>query len=286
MTPRSKISHALWLALAAGAMTPMMVGCGDSSPLPPIEDIPVELTFKAVVGAQDFACGQTYEGLGSSGTTVTPTDLRLYIHELSVLDEEGNATPVELDQASPFQHEDVALLDFEDGTGPCANGTVQTNVTVRGLVAPGSYTGVTFRLGVPVELNHADVALAPSPLNLSTMWWNWQGGYKFLRVDGTSPAVADGIKLHLGSTGCMMNDEGKVTGCANVNRPEVRLDGVSAAGGVVLVDLEALLAETDLETNTPETPSICLASPDDPDCAGFFKAVGLSGSPQTFFRAQ
>lgn len=47
----------------------------------------------------------------------------------------------------------------------------------------GRYTGLAFDMGVPFALNHADVTAAPSPLNIQALWWNWQGGYKFMRVD-------------------------------------------------------------------------------------------------------
>lgn len=66
------------------------------------------------------------------------------------------------------------------------------NSAVKGKVPAGRYTAVTFDLGVPFALNHADVASAPSPLNVKAMWWSWQGGYKFVRVDMKTDAPAAG----------------------------------------------------------------------------------------------
>jgi uncharacterized repeat protein (TIGR04052 family) len=101
--------------------------------------------------------------------------------------------------------------------GPCRNGTAATNTAVRGTCARGhAYTGVRFTLGVPFSRNHGDPTVAPSPLNNTAMFWNWQGGYKFLKFDTASsgqPATtkapdpqgggnASGFSVHLGSTVC------------------------------------------------------------------------------------
>ena len=71
------------------------------------------------------------------------------------------------EQDGLWQYENVALLDFEDKTGGCRDvGTVETNAQVVGTVPEGDYTGLTFDLGVPFELNHIDASTAPSPLNV------------------------------------------------------------------------------------------------------------------------
>src|SRR5690606_33699956 len=106
------------------------------------------------------------------------------VSAIELLDGQGNGTPLTLEQDGLWQYEDVALLDFEDGTGLCLDaGTAELNDTVIGSVPAGDYVGVRFLLGVPFELNHQDVGMAPSPLNVPSMFWTWQGGYKFARVD-------------------------------------------------------------------------------------------------------
>ncbi|ATX65604.1 metallo-mystery pair system four-Cys motif protein [Roseinatronobacter bogoriensis subsp. barguzinensis] len=82
-----------------------------------------------------------------------------------------------LDQDGVWQVADVAQLDFEDATGTCVNGTPDMNNSLRGTVPAGEYTGLDFDIGVPFDLNHGDPTLAASPLNLTAMFWNWQGAY-------------------------------------------------------------------------------------------------------------
>ncbi|MCU0527110.1 MAG: metallo-mystery pair system four-Cys motif protein [Elainella sp. Prado103] len=145
-------------------------------------DQPVTLRFSAQVGDQPFQCGDRYP-LGHSGVVTTPTDFRFYISDVALMNATGERVPLVLQQDGRWQHDQVALLDFENKTGACTNGTVETRDQVVGTVPTGNYQGLEFTLGVPFSLNHADATLAASPLNLTSLWWNWRGGYKFLRID-------------------------------------------------------------------------------------------------------
>ena len=143
----------------------------------------VAINFEGWVGEDKFVCGESYDKVGASESTITPTDFRFYVSNVALIDEDGNAIPLELEQDGKWQYENTALLDFEDGTAACDNGTADTNTTIVGTIPEGNYESLQFTLGVPKNLNHDDAAIAPSPLNLTSMWWNWQGGYKFLRAD-------------------------------------------------------------------------------------------------------
>lgn len=253
----------------------------------------VMLTFTAAVNGAAFDCGSSYDKVGLTGTTWTPLDFRLYVHDVVLYDHDGNAVPVELEQDGMWQYQTVVLLDFEDKTGSCTNGTPETNTVIHGAVPAGMYHGVGFKVGVPFELNHADASTAPSPLNLTSLFWNWQSGYKFMRIDGKSTGIPEGMSFHLGSTACSADAYGTVTGCDNPNRPDITLDAMDAEMATITVDYGALMAGVDLDTNTEATMAICMSEPGDTDCAGAFAALGLdfggvSGDPaaQTVFTAE
>ena len=150
----------------------------------------VAINFEGWVRNEEFVCGESYEGIGVSESTITPSDFRFYVSDIALIDEDGNAVPLELEQDGKWQYQNTALLDFEDGTNSCDNGTAEVNTTVVGTVPEGNYQGLQFTMGVPEDLNHEDAAIAPSPLNLTSMWWNWQGGYKFLRVELETEAIS------------------------------------------------------------------------------------------------
>ena len=260
----------------------------------------VEIRFALKASDQDLSCAEPATGLGTTQSTVQLNDLRFYVSNLALIDGSGNAVPVALEQDGLWQVESTALLDFEDGSVGCTEtGNPDLNTSVRGTVAPGDYTAVRFDLGVPFALNHQDVTMAASPLNVPPMWWNWQGGYKFVRIDMKSDTtVMDGAWfIHLGSTGCVAADQSKAPAepCSRPNIATIQLDGFDPAANSIVADLATLLAAVNLSESTPQPPG-CMSGPDDPDCASLLPAFGLdvatgacteAGCPaQTFFHVE
>jgi uncharacterized repeat protein (TIGR04052 family) len=236
--------------------------------------VPVVLQFRGVVGELPFECGQEYHGIGTTNADIVPSDFRFYVHNVRLVTADDHEVEVLLDQDHIWQVDDIALLDFENKVRPCTNGTVPTNTTVHGRVAPGDYRGLRFTFGVPFARNHADASVAPSPLNLSGLFWSWQDGYKFIRVD----TAFDNLRVHVGSTGCFYARPGVVGGCARPNRAEIRLDHFEAATNVVVADLAALLADSDVNSNQPDTAPGCMADPDDQDCVPILRNLGINFS--------
>lgn len=272
------------------------------------QDRKVTIRFAAMVGERSFACGQSYEGIGVTASRVTPSDFRFYVSAVHLIDGAGVAVPLKLDQDERWQYRDVALLDFEDRSGPCLTGTQEMRNVVTGTAPAGTYRGIRFTLGVPFALNHADSTIAPSPLNLTALFWNWQAGYKFLRIDvasagrpqnmqpGDTPRFGDrtasqrlGFAIHLGSTMCTADGPNKApTACANPNRPTIDFAAFDIDKDIVVADLKSLLDGVNVDVNQPETPAGCMSTPTDGDCDPLMRNFGLSlaGQPgqQKFFR--
>jgi uncharacterized repeat protein (TIGR04052 family) len=253
----------------------------------------VAIKFRAMVGEEPFTCGPSYENIGITNSKITPTDFRFYVHNIRLIDEMGNEVPVQLDQDGQWQVDNLALLDFEDGTGPCSNGTTDVNDTVTGQVPAGTYQGIRFIVGVPFDKNHQDPLTQPSPLNISQMFWVWNIGYKFVRIDLRSTGLPRGYFVHLGSTRCTPNNTVLTvpTSCANPNRPEITLEAFDPESDVIVADLRALLGGANVDVNQSGTSAGCESSPSDGDCAPLFHSLGLpfAGVPstgQTFFRAE
>lgn len=258
--------------------------------------LPVNLVFRAQVGERPFACGTTYDGIGTASSRWAPADLRFYIHGLRLVrpDRDRTEVPVQLEQ-NDWQHDDTALLDFEDHTSPCNNGTPETHTRVTGFAPQGDYTGVHFILGVPFDKNHQDADGAPSPLNLTALFWSWRGGYKFLRIDSFAVLEDDfaEFRVHLGSTGCRYGRPLEVAGCVWPNRADVLLTNFDLSRNVVVADLATLLADSDLTSNVPLTPPGCMSDREDTDCVSVFRNLGIDfddGYPdptaQKFFRVE
>ncbi len=250
----------------------------------------VSLRFRAKVGTQVFACNQNFTGLGTSSTTWQGIDLRFYVHDVKLINGAGTRVPVTLVDDSRWQRQGLALLDFENATGQCT-GNADLNDVVVGTVPVGTYTGLEFTLGVPFNMNHQDRSVAPAPLNLSSMFWTWLDGYKFLKIDGKTTGLPTGTLMHLGSTGCVESSPNVVTSCATPNRRVVTLTGFNPASSVVVADLATLFAGSNLDANAGGPPG-CMSGPTDTDCAPIFAALGLAfgggaqPATQSFFRVE
>jgi len=254
-------------------------------------DQKVALRFRAQVGEQKLACGQTYNGIGVTNSTISPHDFRFYVHDVMLIDQSGKSVPLQLEQDGKWQLDDVALLDFENGTAGCVNGTPDLNDSIAGTVPAGQYAGLSFTLGVPFNKNHTDLTTQPPPLNLTALAWVWNAGRKFARLDFASTGLPRGFAVHLGSTGCTPNDT-KITvpiTCREPNRPHIVLSQFDVRTDIVIADLAALLKDSNVDVNQPNTASGCMSSQDDAECAPLFAHLGLpfAGKPagqQDFFR--
>jgi uncharacterized repeat protein (TIGR04052 family) len=252
-------------------------GTGTDTPPPSTgstsDSYPVTIEFRAVVDGVAFSCGDTYPGIGTQKTTVTPLDLRLFVQDLKLVRKDGTSVPVKLDVRKPWQNDNVALLDFEDATGNCSDGTPQVNNTITGIVPPGEYVGVAFKNGVPEELNHVDPTAQADPLqSFSKLSWGWLGGYRFAKIElmeVVPPNETGGTGvLHVGATGCSGDQKAGTVTCMRSNRNDIVINNFDPDLDVILLDIAPLFAKADL-TGTAE----CHATGE--QCKAMFTAFGL-----------
>ena len=268
------------------------LGAGVNMSAQPAATQPVTIRLAATVGAEPFACGKTFEGVGTTKSSLRMSDSRFYVSNVRLARANGAPVPVTLTQDGLWQVDDVALIDFEDATGLCANGTPQTHTTIEGTVPAGSYTGVEFDLGLPFDKNHRDPAAQPSPLNLTRLFWSWNAGYKFMRLDMRTTGLPQGWVIHLGSTGC----DGATatvgpTACRQANRPTIVIPAFNAKTDTVVMDVAAMLAGSNVDKNQERTAAGCMSAPNDADCGPLFTSLGLpfadaAAAPQRVFSAR
>jgi uncharacterized repeat protein (TIGR04052 family) len=234
------------------ALLALLTACGDDA-----DDQPIELAipFAPTVGSAPFACGQTYPAMGAEATTITPRDFRFYVHDVQLVKTDGSFVPVELTPDDVWQYENVALLDFEDFTGGCQDGTPETNTTLRGIVPPGTYDGVAFTIGVPDAMNHVDLTTQPAPLNLTGLWWDWKLGHVFMaivtRADITTPQPkTNDHYVHVGSIDCTGDPAmGETVTCAKPNRPYIELRGFDPTSDTITADFGAVIDQSSLASS-------------------------------------
>lgn len=129
-------------------------------------------------------------------------------------------------------------------------------VPVQGRLPSGR---LSFSLSVPEDVNHLNPLTQPSPINLPDMFWSWQQGHKFLRLDLVSPQ--GGWFFHLGSVGCVGPSAMRAPSspCAVANRFWFSVN--YQQGQQLTLDLAELLADVALTAGQG-----CMADPDDKQC--------------------
>jgi uncharacterized repeat protein (TIGR04052 family) len=294
---------------ADAAPTPTPSSTVDAAP-PPVADsstdvalapLDVSVDFAARVGALPVSCSTTYDNLGTTAASVKLSDFRFYVHAVELVRADGVAVPVELTQDAKWQYKDVALLDFENAADDCApDGTVDMNGSIKGRVPAGSYKGLRFVVGVPFDKNHANQATAASPLNLGKLFWSWNSGYRFAKIESKPQGTDLGgaaygpFLFHLGSTACEGDaaDGGAVTACGNPNRLPVSLPLYELGKSKVVFDYAALVSGSDMLVNGGGPPG-CMSFAGDPECSVVFEHFGLdyatglpTAAPGSVFRLE
>ena len=285
----NRISFAALLTIVA-----LSTACGSSTDSGPQ---PVTIDFRALVGSQAFNCANTAGyAIGTGTIPFVPKDFRFYVSNLRLVAADGTEAPVTLDTSS-WQGYGTALLDFENGTGACTVGTVETNTAVHGTVAVGAYVGLKFDVAVPTASNHLNYQAANPPLSNSAMYWSWTTGYKFIKIEGliARPGVAAPgftFNFHLGSTGCTLATPGdfSTSTCTKLNVPAISFAAFNPATQAVAFDIAPLFADTNFDAADGGGAPGCMSGETDPECAPTFPKLGLAigatlAGTQTAFRA-
>ncbi|MDO6681969.1 metallo-mystery pair system four-Cys motif protein [Oceanobacter sp. 5_MG-2023] len=268
----------LLTTLSVMATSVLLASCGsdssnDSDSDASAETVSYSLQFSASVGAEEMACGEhtTLVGTADDGNGSLPSikDFRLYVSDVQVATDDGEFVSLTLD-SSDWQYENVALLDFEDGSDTCTSSTTAMNSVITGTAPEADYSRVRFTVGVPEDLNHLDSDTAVSPLNISGLHWSWAGGYKHARLD-----VVD-WNIHLGTTGCTLDENNDNLDCTDSrpNRPTYTFSNVTLASSTINFDYAALVADSDITTDEGGATG-CMSSATDPECAEIFTNLGL-----------
>jgi uncharacterized repeat protein (TIGR04052 family) len=196
------------------------------------------ITFGVSFDGQGLKCEQMK--FQSAGNWHIQT-LRFFISEIQ-LKQAGKWYDVSY-ESGPWQTQSTALISL---SAPNCDDLSQFNnkVEFSSEWAFEDSQGLRFKLGVPFELNHLDPLLQSSPLNIPDMFWSWQLGYKFLRLD--TKGKGGGWSFHLGSIGCQSDSRMRSpkSPCRQPNLFEIELP--ASHSGAVILNLDMLLEQLEL----------------------------------------
>src|SRR6201999_1014538 len=103
--------HSLALGFVS-ALSLAAAGCGGAA-----AGTTYSVEFVPLVGGAPFSCTQTYPNIGTTQSTISPQDFRMYVSGVNLVRAGGEQVPLALEADNTWQGDDIALLDFEDGTG-------------------------------------------------------------------------------------------------------------------------------------------------------------------------
>lgn len=261
--------------------------CSDGSHTTVTAPTAFNLRFHASLSDRlpDVSCTTPLTSLGTSAVPGKLLDLAFFVHKLEFIKADGQVVTAQLSE-DQWQSQGVALLDFQDKSDSCSGEDKPINTSIRGVIPnEETFTQVRFTLGIPPSLNHVDPASVKAPLNAPNMFWSWQGGYKAMRFDvspengitrpGDPNFFGSNFFFHLGSTDCVGDPiAGQAVSCGRVNQAVITLDGFSLSNSEVVLDLDALVADLNLEIDTYDTPG-CMSSTVDPECKSYFEKLGM-----------
>ncbi|MEE1884118.1 MbnP family protein [Pedobacter flavus] len=167
----------------------IFTSCSKTDPQPDFangELAPFSIEFDNIVGERTFAItntGSLYTN--AAGEKFSISKLQYFISNIKVTKANGNSYTVPQDQS-------YFLINGEDKS------TRFTKIEVP----EGDYTKVTFTLGVDSLRSTMDLSKRTGVLDPATggghdsggMYWGWNSGYIFFKLEGTSPVISDDVK--------------------------------------------------------------------------------------------
>lgn len=139
----------------------------------------MSIKFDPYWGDDNLVLGNTYTN--AFGEEFTPNVFKYYVSNVSLINADGSRTKIE---------NTYFLVDHSEGAPKWTIDNIPT----------GEYTGFELMIGVDSTRNVSGAqegALDPA----NQMFWSWNNGYIFYKLEGTSPAVADSaktVKFHIG----------------------------------------------------------------------------------------
>lgn len=162
----------------------LIISCSEENTTTPNKSVNLKISMNHLFDENPIESGEIYTN--SSGNTLSITKLKYLLSNFTLVTNEGNE--INLDSSYAFIDNENSRLSFN-----------------LGEVEIGSYSSISFNLGVDSIINSTDPNTFPSdsPLNpiVNDMYWNWIDGFIFLTLEGIvfdNGTIKDAITYHIG----------------------------------------------------------------------------------------
>lgn len=203
------------------------------------------------------------DSLSLNGKPWQLAQLFIYLSEFEYLNDKGQWQQLTL-KDNAYQHAEVALVGYT-----CEDLTEKNwQLAFEPIENANKNLKLRATIGVPFDLNHQNPLTQTSPLNDSNMFWVWQTGHKFIRLELATQD--DFWVFHLGSTGCSSASALRAPNaqCRYSNRASIEFE-------VLNNNVELDLANW-LEGITVTDDNSCQSDLNNPTCQQLFQNLAIS----------
>jgi len=269
MTIKPSIFYAFLHGVILFSVT-LLVGCND------LEDT-YTLTFSPKYQNKPLNCLSSFN---HQGKTWQYSQLQFFISEIELKSTNGQWQTWPLAE-NKYQSNEVALLGEYCQANKVMNQLTPGNwqLSFQQAIDAANVSQLRFTLGVPFSLNHQNPLLQASPLNVPSMFWVWQTGHKFFRLEMKEIRELEpknNWQFHLGSTGCKAPSPLRAPKkpCENANQTRITLDVKVNSEVQKLQNIDVNLAGLFSELIITRENS-CQSESYNKSCLALFKNIGL-----------
>ena len=175
-------SYLFYLLLACLAI---ISACKDPQPEPDDNTGKMRIEIGHVAGDENLIL-TTGVYTTSLGEKVSVDILKYYLSNFQLTKADGTIYTIPQDSC-------YFLIDAENAS---------TRMFYLKNLPKGEYTALTFVMGVDSATNYAPVEEHVGALDLANgMFWTWNEGHIFFKMEGTSPSVTNGYRYHIAGAG-------------------------------------------------------------------------------------
>jgi len=241
----------------------LLAGCDNSNNLTSADAENNKITFQVQFSGKNIHCESTFPLSVTTKAMWQYTQLQFFISNIELKNTQGGWYKPALIK-SPYQSHDIALLGEHCNKANKSKRNWSLNFANKVNIKAAN--AIRFTLGIPFRLNHLNPLTQESPLNVPSMFWGWQQGHKFLRLEMSS-RLPQSLKtnnwlFHLGSVGCKASSplRSPKQECLQPNRYTFQLPLVDNNNTIVL-NLSTLLRGISLQSENN-----CQSAPDNKTC--------------------
>ncbi len=176
------------IILKIALVTLIIYGCKENNPIEPVKPQSDKITLSFQINAKYNNEAYNWDNwqITQAGDTIKFNKVKYILSNFILVKQDGTQIPIANSNAFVSLYDNIKTFSFSD-------------------VPKGNYKSLIVKVGLDSATNHGDPAKysATHPLNpsVSSMYWDWSGGYIFNVIEGNykNNGATGGFSIHVAS---------------------------------------------------------------------------------------